>query len=807
MKKYLKIILLSGISIIFIIILFLGYHFLKFKNNILDFETNFSTDKTIPILIKRNDLTFIDRNGNNRLDIYEDTRKSIDERANDLLNKLNIDEKIHLLKGSGMKSALGLSKNGVPGAVGTIVSTPRLGIPSLYLSDGPAGLRISPKREGEERTYYCTAFPIGTLLASTWNTELVEEVGNAMGNEALNYGIDIILGPATNIHRNPMCGRNFEYYSEDPILSGNIGAAMVNGIESNGVGTSVKHFIANNQETSRNSNNAIISERALREIYLKGFEIIVKKAQPWTIMSSYNKVNGENVSESKRLLTNILRDEWNFDGVVMTDWFGGNNAVNQISSGNDLLEPGTREQWNKLKEAYEKGELSIENINTSVYRILKLILRSNKMKNYNFDNNPDLKKHAEITRKSASEGMVLLKNEEMLPLKNVKTIALIGATSFDFISGGTGSGDVEEAYTVSLEEALKNSDFEINQVSLNIFNSHFQSNKSDFKKYEGAIGTLMGMLNPYTPPEINYSVESIKKIANSSDIAIITIGRNSGEGSDRVEIDDFLLSEKEIHMIKTTSEEFRSLGKKIVVVLNIGGTIETDSWKKYADSILLAWQGGQEGGNSVIDILTGKVNPSGKLPMTFPLNLFDHASSSNFPMDGDPLDIRSLFIRNNDKPKEEQVKNKDYTNYEEGIYVGYRHFDKESLKVSYPFGYGLSYTTFEYKDLKLEKSNDVINLNFKIKNTGDYKGKEVVQIYVSKINSSIDRPLKELKAFSKTRYLIQDETLGLDFSIPISDLSYWSEENKTWEFEPGLYSFEIGSSSRDIMLNQIIDIK
>ena len=378
------------------------------------------------------------------------------QRAKDILSKINIDEKIHLLKGSGMKSALGMSKNGIPGAVGTIVSTPRLGLPSLYLSDGPAGLRISPKRDGDEKTYYCTAFPIGTLLASTWNTDLVQEVGNAMGNEALNYGIDIILGPAVNIHRNPLCGRNFEYYSEDPILSGNIGAAMVNGIESNGVGTSVKHFIANNQETSRNSNNAIISERAFREIYLKGFEIIVKKSQPWTIMSSYNKVNGENVSESKKLLTNILRYLRGFKGLVMTDWFGGKNVAAQISAGNDLLEPGTNRQWKALIKAAEKGELSLDHINRATTRILTLIFKTKKMQNYSYNNTPDLKKHAEITRNSASEGMVLLKNEDVLPFSDINNIALLGVTSYEFITGGTGSGDVNEAYTISLEEGLSN---------------------------------------------------------------------------------------------------------------------------------------------------------------------------------------------------------------------------------------------------------------------------------------------------------------------------------------------------------------
>ena len=780
--------------------MFIGYHALKFKYNVLDFENNFSKKINIPVSIKNDELTFIDRNGNKKLDVYEDYRQTIDERAKDILSKINIDEKIHLLKGSGMKSALGMSKNGIPGAVGTIVSTPRLGLPSLYLSDGPAGLRISPKRDGDEKTYYCTAFPIGTLLASTWNTDLVQEVGNAMGNEALNYGIDIILGPAVNIHRNPLCGRNFEYYSEDPILSGNIGAAMVNGIESNGVGTSVKHFIANNQETSRNSNNAIISERAFREIYLKGFEIIVKKSQPWTIMSSYNKVNGENVSESKKLLTNILRNEWGFEGVVMTDWFGGNDAKNQIRSGNDLLEPGTQNQWDELKEAYENGSLSIQEIDTSVNRILKLILKSNKMRNYDFNNNPDLLKHAEITRRSASEGMILLKNEGLLPLKNIKNIALIGATSFDFISGGTGSGDVEEAYTVSLEEALVSSGYKINEVSSNIFKSHFLANESSFKKHEGILGTLMGMLNPYTPPEIDYSINSIKELAKSADIAIITIGRNSGEGSDRIEVDDFLLSKKELKMIEITSKEFRSLGKKVVVVLNVGGVIETESWKKYADSILLAWQGGQEAGNSVTDILTGKVNPSGKLPMTFPVNLIDHASSFNFPMDGEPLDVKSLFIKNKDKPINKQEKNKDFTLYDEGIYVGYRHFDKANIDVSYPFGFGLSYTNFKYSDLQVTKTNDKIDLSVEIENTGSLKGKEIVQIYLSKTDSEIDRPPNELKAFLKTPNLEKGESIRLKFSIPISYLSYWSEDEKGWKVEPGNYLLKVGASSRDIRL-------
>ncbi|MCB0847357.1 MAG: glycoside hydrolase family 3 C-terminal domain-containing protein, partial [Bacteroidetes bacterium] len=609
-----------------------------------------------------------------------------------------------------------------------------------------AGLRIEPKRANEDRTYYCTAFPIGTLLSSTWNVDLVEEVGNAMGNEALEYGIDVILGPGANIHRHPLCGRNFEYYSEDPVLTGEIGAAMVNGIEANGVGTSVKHYVANNQETNRNFNDAIVSERAMREIYLKGFEIIVEKSQPWTIMSSYNKFNGTYTSESKYLLTDVLRGDWGFEGIVMSDWFGGQDAPAQISAGNDLLEPGTKRQWDALIEAQENGTLSMEDIDISVKRILKLILGSKKMQNYQYGNNPDLDAHAEITRQSAAEGMVLLKNEETLPLQNIRNIALLGVTSYDFIAGGTGSGDVNEAYTVSLEEGLKNTGFEINETAKSIFEAHKAANKEAFVKPEG----MNAMFQPYDPPEIVFTSEQLNQIAESSDIAIITIGRNSGEGGDRIEKDDFLLSQEEQDMITSTCEVFHAAGKKVVVVMNIGGVIETASWKEKPDAILLAWQGGQEGGNSAADILSGKVNPSGKLPMTFPVNLNDHASNANFPLDGTPMSMTDLFFGKKEVSEAEKVKNKDYTNYEEGIYVGYRHFDKENLKVAFPFGFGLSYTDFAYNNMEVSVLNDTVNVKLTVENTGSQAGKEVVQVYASKINTTIDRPLQELKAFAKT---------------------------------------------------------
>jgi beta-glucosidase len=744
--------------------------------------------------------TFRDLNRNNELDIYEDSRRSIDERADDLLSQMTPDEKLNMLKGTGMKSGVGLgsSDEGVPGAAGAIVSVWRLGIPSVILSDGPAGLRISPTRKKDDKTYYCTAFPIGTLLASTWNTDLVENVGEAMGNEVLEYGIDVILGPGANIQRNPLCGRNFEYYSEDPLLTGNIGAAMVNGIESNGVGTSVKHFVANNQETNRNANDVIVSERALREIYLKGFEIIVKKSQPWAIMSSYNLVNGTYTSESRYLLTDIVRDDWGFEGIVMTDWYGGQNPPTQIHAGNDLLEPGTNRQYKALSKAAESGELSEDDINTSIKRILKLILYSQKMKQYEYSNNPDLKAHAAVTRESAAEGMVLLKNDGLLPLSGINNIALFGVTSYNFISGGTGSGDVNEAYTVSLEEGLSRAGYEINFAAKDAFEAFRALNEEAFTKRKG----LAGMLNSDTAPDFVPSDELLSKCAGSSDIAIVTIGRNSGEGYDRIEKDDFNLSADEKEMLKKVCDSYHAEGKKVVVVLNIGGVIETASWKGEPDAILLAWQGGQEGGNTVSDLLRGKINPSGKLPMTFPVSLLDHASSANFPLDGRSMSGNIMKTGHKEKPDVEKVKNIDYTNYVEGVYVGYRHFDKNNVDVSYPFGYGLSYTEFEFENIDVKVAGGKIDVAVKIKNTGAIPGKEVVEVYVSKNNSQIDRPVQELKAFAKTPLLQSGESSELMMSVPVSDLAYWSEENSCWTLEEGKYTINASASSRDTRLSK-----
>jgi len=509
-------------------------------------------------------------------------------------------------------------------------------------------------------------------------------------------------------------------------------------------------------------------------------------------------VNGTYASESRDILTDILRDEWGFEGIVMTDWFGRKDPPAQIHAGNDLLEPGTRRQHKALKKAAKNGELSEEDINTSVTRILKLALNSRKMELYPYSNDPDLNAHARVTRQSASEGMVLLKNDGTLPLKSVHNIALFGSTSYDFIAGGTGSGDVNEAYTVSLEEGLTNAGFVINEAASQLFEDFKTAHPEEFEKPEG---TLANMINPYTAPEMTLTKAEVGQVVGTADLAIVTIGRNSGEGGDRLKKDDFLLSADEQEMLKNVNETFHASGKKVIVVMNIGGVIETASWKEQPDAILLAWQGGQESGNSVADILGGKVNPSGKLPMTFPIALEDHASSANFPMEGTPMSLMSMLSRNKEKTADELVPNVDYTKYEEGIYVGYRHFDKNNLDVSYPFGYGLSYTEFDYKNMDIELVDGTIQITVQVENSGLVPGKEVVEIYVSKPDTEIDRPVQELKAFAKTHLLTSGESTKVTIQLPVSDLSYWDEETSGWTLEEGSYTIHSASSSRDNRLS------
>ena len=721
-----------------------------------------------------------------------------------VLKAMTLEEKVHFVIGMGMAGSdgttavVGATDDIVPGAAGTTYPIPRLGIPSIVLADGPAGLRINPTRPGDDNTYYCTHFPIGTLLASTWNQDLVESVGEAMGEEVHEYGADVYLAPALNIHRHPLNGRNFEYYSEDPVVAGKTAAAYVRGVQKNDVGTSVKHFAYNNQETNRTGNNAVISPRAQREIYLKGFEITVKESDPWTIMSSYNKINGTYTSQSRDLITTVLRDEWGFKGLVMTDWYGGDNGAEQIAAGNDMLQPGTVLQYQQIMEAIKDGSLSEKDLDVCVTRCLELVKRSPKVKGYEYSNKPDLKAHAAVTRQSALEGMVLLENNGVLPLQDVKKVAVFGCTSYAFIAGGTGSGNVNRAYTVSLLDGLKNAGFQVDESKKDAYLKHIAQEEENFKAGLGD-DALAAFYPVPRPSELIPNALELGASALKNDIAIITFGRNSGEFFDRSAA-DFRLNGGEMKLLESVTRAFHLVGKKVVVVLNVGGVVETASWKNIPDAVLLAWQAGQEGGNSVTDILTGVESPSGKLPMTFPVNLMDAASSKNFPIDA-TTEVYFLNRRENSN-----VKDVDVTRYEEGIYVGYRWFDKQNLEVSYPFGYGLSYTSFEYSNAHIENNGTSITAKVTVTNTGKVPGKEAVQLYVSAPESNLDKPVKELKAFGKTAKLAPGDSQELCFCILTSDLASFDEEKSAWVVDEGTYNFQFGASSRDIRCTKDVKV-
>ena len=717
-------------------------------------------------------------------------QSNIDE----ILKSMTLEEKATLVVGTSRQGSTGGIQGGngmvgshadaVPGAAGTTQPVPRLGITASILTDGPAGVRISPTRRDDSHTYYCTGFPVGTALACTWNQELVEEVGRAIGNEVLEYGCDVILAPGMNIHRSPLCGRNFEYYSEDPFVTGKIGAAYVRGVQSQGVGTSIKHFAVNSQETNRTEVDEQVSQRALREIYLKGFEIAVREGKPWTVMSSYNRLNGTYTQESRGLLTTILRDEWGFDGIVMTDWTGQRNTAAQIKAGNDLMEPGTPAQTQEVIDKVKSGELSMAELDICVRRILQYIVKTPRFRGYRYSNTPDLTSHAQITRQTATEGMVLLKNaSSTLPFSQDSKVSVFGVTSYDFIAGGTGSGDVNKAYTIDLMTGLSNAGVSVNEKLSKLY--------LDYKTFQNSMAAAQPRRGWFwgksMTAELALSRAVIDGQADESDIAIITLGRQAGEGSDRKEQDDFNLTDVEQQLLSDVCAAFHSRGKRVVVILNMGNVIETASWKGKPDAILLAWQPGQEGGNSVADVLTGKANPSGKLTMTWPVSLIDIPSSLNFP------NVRQATRRMDGK-----TEFTDFTRHSEELNVGYRYFNTQNKEVSYPFGYGLSYTTFSYTHPSVKKTADGFTATVTVRNTGSVAGKEAVQLYVAAPEGGLTKPAQELKSFAKTRELKPGESQTLTMKVTNYDLASYNEKTQSWESAAGTYTLRFAASVEDV---------
>lgn len=741
--------------------------------------------------------------------------KLLPSNIKETVAQMTLQEKVQLIIGASMpqqnfQGEVGYTDTIVPGAAGITSSITRLGIPTIVFADGPAGLHISPHRSGDSASYYCTGFPVGTHLASTWNDSIIFKVGQAIGNEVLEYGVDVILGPGVNIMRNPLCGRNFEYYSEDPLLSGNTAAALINGIQSNGVGASIKHFVANNQEINRLGNDSRVSLRALREIYLKNFEIAIRKSQPWTLMTSYNYLNGRYTSEDKGLLTDVLRGELGFEGAVVTDWGAGLDYPAQVAAGNDMIQPGDLDQYNAVINAVRKGTLPISAVDSCVTNILELIVKTPSYRGYKYSNAPDLAAHAKVTREVASEGFVLLKNDSStLPLHNNPKIALFGVGSYDFIAGGKGSGDVNKPYVVDLRDGLIGSGIIPDKLLDSLYLSHM---KSERERMEPMNQFRRWTVYTLRPNEIQDSRTLVAGSASRADFAVITFSRHAAEGFDRHVERDFNLHIDEIALLNEVSREFRSAGKKVVVILNISGPVETASWRDKADALLVCWMPGQEGGNSVADALLGKVSPSGHLPMTFPIKYSD-VPSQNFPLNVPETGLNQSFENFSTKHKYYDQPNIDYTNYTEDIFIGYRHYATNNVEVAYPFGFGLSYSNFEISDMETYNfpSEQKIIVKCKVLNTGRYAAKQVLQLYSTQIGSdwsvAVNRPVYELRGYIKTPELKPGESFDAVIDISYDDLQIYSQESDEWVLVPGKYRLSLGFDSMNFLQQTVIEIK
>ena len=507
------------------------------------------------------------------------------DNIDEVVSAMTLEEKVHLVIGCGMSMG---SDTKFPGTAGRTYDIPRLGIPSAYLADGPHRLAMAAKREFDSRTYHATEFPSSTTVAATFNPDAAHKVGRTLGMEVKDYGLDVLLAPGVNLMRNVLCGRNHEYYSEDPVLAGKMAAAYINGVQSRGTGTCLKHFAVNNQETNRNNNDSHLTQRPLRELYLKCFEIAVKESQPWSVMTAYNKVNGKYTCEDRELTEDILRDEWGFKGLVMSDWNAGKDAVTSIVAGNDMLQPGQDRQYKAILEAVENGTLDLALLDRSVKRVLEFVVKSHTFAGYEYPNKTDLEAHAQVDREIGAEGIVLLDNKQALPMAaGIKKVALYGTTSYDMVPAGMGFGSTGIGYyTVSMVEGLRNAGYIVDKELLNRYKKHM----ADEQKRLFPHGKPPFAFTPLPrAEEFLPTAEELAAQVKANDIAVLTLGRVSGEGCDR-RVEDFLLKENELALIKQVSAAYHAAGKKLVVVLNICSPVETASWKGLADAVVCAFQ-------------------------------------------------------------------------------------------------------------------------------------------------------------------------------------------------------------------------
>lgn len=648
-----------------------------------------------------------------------------------LINQMTLEEKAALCTGA---------------SPWTTIPVERLDVPELIMSDGPHGVRRVPDVNAMAvKSLPATCFPTASCLASTWDVDLIGELGRALAEECIALNVDVLLGPGVNMKRSPLGGRNFEYFSEDPYLAGELAADFINGVQSKGVGTSLKHYAVNNQEFERFSISAEVDERTLREIYLPAFEKAVKQAQPWTVMCAYNKVNGTLASEHHYLLNEILKDEWGFEGLVVSDWGAVRDRVAALKGGLDLEMPGPQERRVKaVVEAVQSGQLDEAVLDESVRRILRIVFKA---KETSKDGEFDTEAHHQLASKIAAEGMVLLKNNGLLPLKGRQQIAVIGRSAENAHFQGGGSSHINPT-----------------QVAVPFKELQSRAEHIEFTYAEGypADGAFRQEL-----------IDQAVGVAQAADVALLYIALPSfkeSEGYDRPDID---LTEQQVALIKAVAQ----VQPRTVVVLNNGAPVAMSAWIDDVDAVLEAWMMGQAGGAAIADVLFGRVNPCGKLAETFPLKVADTPAHINWP--GEAGRVR----------------------HGEGLFIGYRYYDAKEMPVLFPFGYGLSYTTFAYSNAttsaKTFKDVDGVTVTVDVTNTGDVAGKEIVQVYVHDRQSTLVRPQKELKGFAKVE-LQPGETKTVSIPLDFRAFAYYHPEYKAWITEDGDFDILIAASAADI---------
>lgn len=649
----------------------------------------------------------------------------------EIVKQMTLEEKAHFLTGGGNMETYTLE---------------RLGLEPWNFSDGPHGVRIEVPGSN------CTMFPNLCNVGATWDKELVYELGNGLAKDCLEHNIQMLLAPGINIKRHILCGRNFEYFAEDPILAGELGAAYINGMQDLGVGTSLKHFAMNNQETFREYVSVEADERTIREIYLKGFEIAVKKANPTSVMCAYNKIFSRWCSENSWLLKEVLKKEWGYDGFVISDWGAVHDSCKAVKGGTDLRMPHHEGMVEDIVKGVENGELSMEDIDDAVERVINFVNRA-KPEKLPYDRNEQHK----LAAKVAAGGVVLLKNEgNILPLTSdkYKTIGVVGEFADKPLVCGQGSAEVnvDPAYIDSpltkLRELLPETDIEY---------------KEFYKK--GA----------YSPTMLWPLFGEFWHMNTQKDVVVMFIGSMESEDSEYNDRRDAHFNANYGMFI----DYAKRIGKRVVIVIQSGSAMLLGPWKDKVDAIVEMWLGGEGAGTAIAEVLTGKVNPSGKLPETFPKEM---RKDLDYPGNGVTLQ------------------------YKEGMDVGYRYYDKHPEEILYPFGHGLSYTEFKYEDISAKQDGDKISLSFTLSNVGDCDGAEVAQIYVSDPVCTVYRPVKELKAFEKI-FLKKGESKKVEINLPVSDLAFYNPMMREWITEHGNYEFLIGSSSQDIRLTATVNVK